>query len=295
MNTLRTRILSYAFLMPALLTVAALIGYPVYLVLELSFREGRSLNFLRLGELPLGFGNYAQVLTDPSVWRSFQVSLAYVVGAVAPAFLIGLGTALLLNQSFPGRRVLRSLILLPWAVPGVVVSLSFVWMFDPTYGVVNSVIRRLGLGDGDIGWYAAPGTALIAVLIPTIWKAYPLITLMLLASLQTIPADLYEAAAIDGAGTFQRFRFITWPAIRSSAVLAVVLTSEWVFGAFDLIYPTTQGGPSGATETLAIRVYNEAFGFFQMGRASALGVLMLIISSVFLLTVFRRSLRTSFF
>jgi len=141
----RERLFAYALLAPAIVAVAGLIAWPMYLIVSISFREGKSLNFLALGQRPLGLGNYRIVLADPATWHSVGVSLVYTFGTLVPAFAIGLGTALLLNRSFPLRRWLRSVMLLPWAVPGVMVSIVFLWMFDASFGVVNALLRATGL------------------------------------------------------------------------------------------------------------------------------------------------------
>lgn len=290
----RRRRFAYALLAPAVIAVAGLIGYPLYLLAAMSLREGRSLNFLAMNRQPLGLGNYAAVLTDAATWHSAGVSLAYTAGAVIPAFLIGLFTALLLNRAFPFRRWLRSLMLLPWAVPGVMVSIVFLWLFDPSFGVVNALLRNAGLVSRDVAWYTDESTALFAVIVPTIWKSYPFFTLTLLAALQAVPADLYEAAGMDGAGRWQAFRYVTWPGIRNAATLALVLQGLWVFREFDIIYAATGGGPAKATETLGLRAYNEAFGYFNMGKAAVVGMLMLAIALVGVLLA-RKPLSKEFF
>jgi multiple sugar transport system permease protein len=290
----RERLFAYALLAPAVLAVGALIAWPMYLIASISFREGRSLNFLALNRRPLGFGNYQAVLADPATWHSVLVSIVYTAGTLAPAFAIGLGTALLLNRAFPLRRWLRSLVLLPWAVPGVMVSIVFLWMLDASFGVVNHLLRAGGYAGGDIAWYSSESTALLAVIVPTVWKAYPFFTLTLLAAMQSIPGHLYEAAEVDGATAWQRFVGVTWPGIRGPAVLALVLNGLWTFREFDIIYAATGGGPSKATETLGIRAYNEAFGYFYMGRAAVIGVLMLLLA-LLAVVIARRALRKEFF
>lgn len=288
------RLFAYALLAPAVLAVFALIAYPMYLIFSMSFREGKSLNFLAMGSRPLGLGNYESVLTDSATWHSVWVSFAYTVGTTLPAFAIGLVTAVLLNRVFPMRRWLRSLMLLPWAVPGVMVSIVFIWLFDASFGVVNYFLRTLGVVGTDIAWYTTESTALFAVIVPTIWKSYPFFTLTLLAAMQSIPGNLYEAAEVDGASPWKRFTNITWPGIRGQATLALVLNGLWAFREFDIIYAATGGGPAKATETLGIRAYNEAFGYFYMGRAAVIGVLMLVIALVAVLLA-RKQMRKEFF
>jgi multiple sugar transport system permease protein len=276
----RELLYAYGLLAPAIASVMFLIVYPLTRIAELSFREGRSMNFGKISELPLGLGNYIRVFSDPGFWSSIQATVLYVTGSVVFAFLIGLSTALLLNVNFPGRRYFRTLILLPWAVPGVVVSIIFLWMLDGSYGVVNSILRSLGLIDQDIAWFVSADTAMWAVIVPTVWKAYPLITLTLLAALQSIPRELYEASDIDGASNFQRFVFITWPGIRATAVLSAMISALWIFRDIDIIFAATQGGPARATETLALYTYNEAFQYFRMGVGSAVGTLMVTVALV---------------
>ncbi len=290
----RSRWVGYALLAPALIAVGFLILYPLYLVIALSFRQGKTLNVLRLSELPVGLGNYRTIFASDATWHSVFVTVVYLIGTIAPAFLIGLGTALLLNRAFPGRRWLRSFILLPWAVPGVIVSIVFLWLLDGSFGVVNALLRQAGWLTTDLAWFANEDTALAAVIVPTVWKAYPFFTLTLLAALQSIPSHLYEAAVVDGATRWQSFRHITWPGIRASAALAAILNTLWALREFDIIYLTTGGGPDRATETLAVRIYQEAFAFFRMGTASALGVLTMGMAMLLVLMSIR-TIRREYF
>jgi multiple sugar transport system permease protein len=290
----RSRWVGYALLLPAIFAVGFLVAYPLYLVVATSLRQGKSLNMLRLSALPLGVGNYRVVLASEATWHSVWITLVYLLGTIGPAFAIGLGTALLLNRAFPGRRWLRSFILLPWAVPGVIVSIVFLWLLDGSFGVVNALLRDAGWLATDLAWFASDETALAAVIVATIWKAYPFFTLTLLAALQAIPASLYEAAQVDGAGAWQRFRFVTWPGLRAAASLAAILNTLWALREFDIIYLTTGGGPDRATETLAVRIYQEAFAFFRLGTASALGVLTIGLAAVLVLASLR-PLRREYF
>ncbi len=290
----RSRWVGYALLSPALLAVAFLIAYPLYLVIATSFHPGKTLNVLRLSELPVGLGNYRTVLASEATWHSVWVTLVYLAGTIGPAFLIGLVTALLLNRAFPGRRWLRSVILLPWAVPGVIVSIVFLWLLDGSFGVFNAMLRNAGWLSTDLAWFATDDTALAAVIVATIWKTYPFFTLTLLAALQAIPATLYEAARVDGAGAWQCFRYVTWPGLRAAAALAAILNTLWALREFDIIYLTTGGGPDRATETLAVRIYQEAFAFFRMGTASALGVLTMALAAL-LVVASLRPLRREYF
>jgi multiple sugar transport system permease protein len=281
----RQFILSYMLLLPALLLTLALMVYPMFMTISLSLRPGTVMNFSLIDRLPIGPDNYIDVITSPATWKSLLLALIYAGGSTGVGFIIGLGSALLLNKRLWGRRILRIFILTPWAVPGVLASIAFLWIFDASYGVFNYMLRSSGLISKNLAWFFDPNLAMSAVIIPTIWKGYPFFTLTLLAALQSIPVEFYEAARVDGAGRLGQFRWITWPGIRTAAVLALVLNGLWTFRVFDIIYPTTQGGPLGATETLAVLIYNEAFKFYHMGKAATLGMLTLFVCVVFVLVL----------
>jgi multiple sugar transport system permease protein len=289
----RDRLFAYGMLTPTLAAVGLLMAYPLYVAVHLSFRGGEITDLQNLGQYPLTLANYVEVITDPELLGDIWRSIVYTVGVVAPAFAIGLGLALLLNRTFPGRRIVRPLALLPWAVPGVVVSAAFSWMLDGSFGVVNHLLRSVGLIDGNVAWLADSRTAMAGVIIPTVWKFYPFFTLVLLAALQAVPGELYEAARMDGARAWQQFRYVTWPALRAPASLAIVITGVGVFREFDFIFPLTGGGPDDATRTLAVRIYNEAFEFFGFGVSAALGVVTMFIAGLLLLAA-GRSVRRGF-
>lgn len=283
----RDRRFAYVMLSPTLVVVGLLMAYPFYIAIDLSLRGGNVRNLAGVSDLPLSWGNYVAVLTDSGLLADIWRSAVYTLGVLAPAFFLGLLLALLLNQKFPGRRIFRPLVLIPWAIPGVAVSAAFVWMFDASYGVVNYLLRTVGLIDENIAWLADADTAMFAVIVPTIWKYYPFFTLVLLAALQAIPGEQYEAAQLDGAGTWKQFQHVTWPAVRTASSLAIVITGIGIFREFDFIYPLTGGGPNEATQTLAIRIYNEAFQFFELGLAAALGVITMAIAGSVLLAAQR--------
>jgi multiple sugar transport system permease protein len=285
---------AWCLLAPALVTVALLIAWPLYVVVQMSVRPGKALAISELTSRPLGLANFERVLGSPALSQAFAHSAVYTLGSLVPAFVVGLVFALLFHRAFPARRWLRSLLLLPWAVPGVVVSITFLWMLDASYGVVNAMLRDLGLISTDIAWFVDARTAMAAVLAPTVWKSFPFFTITILAALQSIDGTLYEAARVDGGSPWQQFRFVTWPGIRGPALLAALLNALWTFREFDIIYASTRGGPAGATETLGILVYREAFESFRFGTAAAIGVLMFATAALFVLLsirVLRREFR----
>ena len=270
-------VFAYGTLLPTLIVVVVLMAYPMYVAIDLSLRDGVISDLLDLSRYRLTAGNYADVLTSSTLGGDIARSFIYTLGVLLPAFGLGLALALLLNQAFPGRRIIRPLVLLPWAVPGVAVAAAFSWMLDASFGVVNSILRNIGIISENVAWLVDSHTAMISVIIPTIWKYYPFFTLVLLAQLQAIPPELYEASKMDGASVVRRFRHVTWPAIRTASVLAALITGIGIFREFDFIYPLTGGGPNDATQTLAVRIYNEAFQFFEMGNAAALGIVTMAI------------------
>jgi multiple sugar transport system permease protein len=264
-------------LSPSFLFICVLLLIPLALLVMISFKS------LKLGTIAQFFAadftlaNYQRVLADPMTWHSLSVSVSYVLASSAIAFSIGLVTALVLNERFPAQRLFRTLLLLPWAVPGITATVAFLWMLQPSFGVFNFILRTVGIAQTDINWFGDTRLALAAVVFPTVWKTYPFFTIMLLAALQTIPKELYEAASIDGANRWERFRFVTWPSIRRYAIVALVFNAMYVFREFDFIYASTKGGPLGATTTVSIHIYNVAFEAFDMASAATLGVLTFIL------------------
>jgi len=272
----RTQFFALVLMLPAFIVIIAFLAYPLLKVVDLSFRVGSTMNFLAISEQPYGLDNYVRALTSRDFWSSVKVSGLYLAGSLTVSFAIGLWSALLLNNRMPARRWVRTIILLPWAVPGVVAAIIFTWMFDGSYGFINAVLRAAHISEADTAWLMDGSTALWGVIMPTAWKAYPLITLTILAALQTIPEDLYEAASIDGANRFQLFRYITWPGIISATLVSLLISALWISMDVDIIFGSTGGGPADATATLPLFIYDEAFQYFRMGVASASGVMMML-------------------
>lgn len=273
-------ILAYGLLLPAFIMCAVFIMYPVIVTLLNSFRPGATMSMSRNRELEFSLSVYKDVITDPVIWTTFGRSFVYLFGSLFPSYFLGLGTALLLNKSFGGRRVFRTLVILPWAIPGVVASIMFLWMGDATYGIFNYLLKSVGLIDGYKAWFFDEELVMFSVILPTIWKGYPFFTITLLAALQSIPLDLYEAAEVDGCNSVRKFWHITRPEILEASVLALILNGLWSFKQFDIIYSTTKGGPGVATTTIAIEIYNEAFRYFDICKASVEGIIALAMCAI---------------
>lgn len=273
-------------ILPALALIMVLLFYPIVQGIQLSFYEMRLLQ-LRTGGEFVGFKNYTKLLDDRNFWNSLRVTVLYSLAVVTFTYLIGLGVAVLLNRQFPARGLLRTLIIIPWAVPSVVAVLIFAWIFDAQYGVLNYFLTQIGLIPEPLGWLAIANLALPAVVIETVWKQFPLAALVLLAGLQTIPEEYYEAAKIDGAGAWQRFRFITMPGLRSVNLVLILILILYSFRNVTLIFALTAGGPARATETLSILTYNTAFQYQNLGYASTVGTVLLILLVLFTILYFR--------
>lgn len=283
----------YALLSPVIVVMIGLVFYPVGSAVNLSFRD---VEIVRRGQ-PLGpatLDNYRELFRSEELSRNLRTSLTYVVIVTTACYFIGLWTAWLLNHHFRGRRLARLLITIPWAIPLVVATNIFWWLFDRTFGLFNYVLVSTGLMDKPLDWFLDSRAAMAAVSITTIWKGYPFFTIMLLAALQGIPAELYDAAKVDGASAWREFRTITLPAIRGVTSIVLLINALWVFREFTVIFLLTGGGPAGATETISIWTYLEAFGNFRMGFASAIGMLTLVIS-VIASIVFVRMSRSEFY
>jgi multiple sugar transport system permease protein len=270
---------AYLLLAPAILTLAIVVLYPVLAGIDISFRKV-DIYSPGVSRGPLTLANYFRLFETTGFWLAVRVSITYVVISIGFSLLIGFGTALLLNQRFRGRTVARMLAVMPWAVPPVVAVNIWWWILDPSFGLLNWTLLQLGVIAQPVNWIAQPGPAMAAVSMVTIWKGYPFFAVMLLAGLQAIPQDLYDAVAVDGAGRLGTFRHITLPALRGVLSLATLLSVLWVFREFTIIWVLTGGGPIRATETLAIMTYREAFANLRMGFAASIGVVTLLISTI---------------
>jgi len=222
-----------------------------------------------------GLANYQAVL-DGEFWDTLITTIKFAAGATVAPFVVGLALALLLDMRVPGRNTLRGVLLLPWVIPGVVVSFLWSWILNANYGLLNNVLELLGL-PSDTVWTGEPGTAMLAVIVAKTWTTFPWVMVTLLAALKTVPQELLEAAQVDGATRWQRIWRVKLPQIRGVMLVVGLLEVIWNFQHFDIIYVLTGGGPGKSTSTLAVRVYDEAFKGFDLGRAAALGFCGLIV------------------
>ncbi|MFD9409978.1 carbohydrate ABC transporter permease [Streptomyces sp. NPDC059989] len=270
---------AWFLVLPALIPILLLSVGPLLYGIALAFTDAQS------GRTAptqwVGLLNFQDLLHDRLFWESFRIGLLWAVGVTVPQFLLALGLALLLNQNLRFRWLARSLAIIPWAMPEVVVGIMWRLVYHPDAGVLNETLSGLGLA-GDTDWLSGLATALPAVVVVGIWAGMPQTTVALLAGLQNTPHELHEAAALDGAGAWRRFLTVTWPAIRPVALSISALNFIWNFNSFALVYVLTNGGPGGRTRLPMLFAYEEAFRYGQFGYAAAMGCVMVAVISVLL-------------
>ena len=265
----------WLLLAPALAATAIIVLLPIAETLWLSLHD---VVLFRPRSRPfVGLANYARALADPVFWESLLNSAIWVVCAVSLQFLLGLGAALLLNRHFAWRGVARALVVVPWALPSVIIGLIWTWMLDFNLGVLNEIGVRLGLLAEPVAWLARPRTAMAAVILAVVWQGFPFFAVTLLAGLQAIPSELYEAASLDGAGALARFRHVTLPGLAAVMATALLLRMIWVANSLDLILVMTSGGPGTATQTLPLHAFLTAWSGGKYGEGSALAVILALI------------------
>ncbi len=272
MTPRRRRRAGLAFVAPTAVFLAAIIVFPLGHAFWTSLHRVRGLHATFVG-----FANYARVFGDTPFWHSLGVSFVFTAGAVALHLAIGLALALVVNELRAARTALRIVFLTPWMVAPAVGATIWLWLLEPQFGVVNYLLLAAGLIAAPVAWLGEPATALASVIAVDVWRGVPFVMLLMLAGLQTIPAEQYEAAAIDGAGAWTGFRYVTWPNLRYLVVVATTLDLINTIRHYDIIGVMTGGGPAGATEVLPALIYNTAFRGNRLGEAAAIGVALLVI------------------
>ncbi len=270
MNARLRRRAGLAFVAPAAVFLAAIIVFPLGHAFWTSLHRVRGLNATFIG-----LRNYARLADDATFWHSLGVSFAFTASAVALHLSIGLALALVVNELRVARTALRIVFLTPWMVAPAVGATIWLWLLEPQFGVVNYLLRAAGAIAAPVAWLGEPGTALASVVAVDVWRGVPFVMLLMLAGLQTIPVDQYEAASIDGAGAWTRFRFVTWPNLRYLVIVATTLDVINTIRHYDIIGVMTGGGPAGGTEVLPALIYNTAFRGNRLGEAAAIGIALL--------------------
>lgn len=284
---------AWPFLAPCLLVLGGLIAYPFISAILLSFQA----KLVGSPGVWVGFGNYQDLFTGRDLsgqfWQSVRVTVLFTIAADIAKFVLGMAMALLLNEQFRGRTALRALFFLPWAVPSLIVGLTWKWMYDGSaVGLLNLIALRLGLTQDLIQWLANYDLALWAVVIAVVWASTPFWSMMFLAGLQAIPGELYEAAEIDGADVFGRFRHITLPGLANIIIITAMLSTIWTATSINFVYILTNGGPAGATMTFPMLAYQVGVaGAQRLGMGATISLVFTPFFAVLIYFLTKRMLR----
>jgi multiple sugar transport system permease protein len=270
------------YLSPALTILACVLLVPLILGVAYSFRR-----FGAFRSEFVGLEQYRRMFADPLLGQALLNTLWWTAGSLVLQFLFGLGLAMLLNQRFPLRPLVQAVVFLPWAVPSFLAGLTWAWLFNPVIGPLPHWIFALGLQPAPTNPLADPATAMWGPIVANVWFGIPFFAITLLAGLKAIPAELYEAAAVDGASAWQRFFRLTLPFLAPTILITVMLRTIWIATFADLIFVMTGGGPAGATETVATYVYITAFRSLDKGYASAVAVLLLLLLVLYAVLLLR--------
>ncbi len=283
---LKSMLVPYGFVTPASLTILILVVYPILYGIYISFFDTNLVNKWKF----VGLRYYFRALTDVAFLHSLEKTMIFTVAVVAGHFFLGFIFASVLNMNIKWRTLFRGILILPWLFPDVVIAYLFKWILNTQGGIVNELLMHFNLISEPVGWLSTSATAFPCVIFVSIWKGYPLVMVQILAGIQTISTDMYEAAEIDGASMWQRFCYITIPALKPILTTILILDTVWVFKQFTMIWLMTSGGPRSTTMVSAIEIYKNAFTYFKYGLASAQSVYILVICYL-IGVVFRRLLR----
>ncbi len=266
---------AWAFLLPTVLTLLAVAAYPLFRTVQLSFFEANLLDY-PLKPRWVGLANYAFMLQDVYWWISLKNTVIFAVSSVSLETVLGLGIALLVNARFPLRGLMRTAMLIPWAIPTVVSAQMWRWMYNDVYGVINDLLLRLHLIQKPLAWLADPHLVLPAIIAVDVWKTTPFMALLLLAGLQSIPEELYEAATVDGASPVQQFWFITLPLLIPALLVALIFRTLDALRVFDVIYVMSGVNPSTMSMSVYARQQLVDFGALGYGSALSTGIFLVI-------------------
>ncbi len=269
------RWLGFALALPAIISVLVIIVYPLINTIIISFEK---IDIFKHTTTFIGFGNYVRLVNDPQFIKSLTVTLEYGASVLVLATVLGLLFALLLNESFPGRGFFRAILILPWALPWVIIGLLWNWVVDGQFGALNGLMLQLGLISKYVSFLSKDGWALFFCVIACVWRQASLSGILFLAALQAIPTDQYEAATVDGAGIFGRFAYITMPWLKPTLMIAAIINTLFGIMQFDVVYMMTQGGPGDATMLLSILLHRKTFIFSDFGGGAAVSNVLALLS-----------------
>lgn len=265
------------YIAPSFLVMVVILIYPLGYSLWLSFHRW-TLRTFKQGIPFIGFENYQQLFSNPEFWSSLRITFTFVLGAISIEFVLGMGLALLLNHDLKAKGLIRSFILLPMMCTNVVIGLTWRLLFNYEFGILNYYLSQLGFAP--VEWLSSPKIALWSVILVDVWNTTSFVALLLLAGLQSLPEEPFEAARIDGANSLQTFLYLTLPLLRQTILVALLWRLIDTFRIFDVVYLLTAGGPARATETVSIYIYRYGFQAFNLGFASAASYIMIVIMLV---------------
>ncbi|MDZ7799653.1 MAG: sugar ABC transporter permease [Trueperaceae bacterium] len=274
----------YLWILPVLVPVFLFTLYPVGYALWTSLHR---MQVLLPGEPFVGLANYASVLTTDSVWTAARNTLVFTATSAPLTVAVGLGVAYLLLAHYPGRIYVRSVVLLPWALPGAITAVIWTWVFQPSWGILNLILRSLGIVEENVRWLTRPDLAKVATTVAHVWTQFPFAAVLMLAALAAIDETLYAAAAIDGANAWQRFRFITLPQISTMIAILLIYETLVAITSYDVTYAMTGGGPGSATTLLSFQIWKQSFSELNFGNGAALAFLTALLSLVFIVSILR--------
>ena len=273
------------FLLPAALLLAAVVAVPILRVVSLSFErvdlEGRAVTSWT------GLSAYGRLWVDSRWWAALRNTAVFTGASTLLDTVLGVAIALVLHRRFRGRGALRAAVLIPWALPTSVMALAWAWIFNDSFGVANDLLARLGLIDRPVAWLGEPRTAMAAMIVAEVWKTTPFVALIVLAGLQGIPEEILEAARVDGLGAWARLRKIVLPLLVPSILVAAAFRAVQAYGAFDIVYVMTGGGPGGATETVSLYAFQNYFRYLDFGYGSAIATQTTIFAALLAWIVIR--------
>jgi multiple sugar transport system permease protein len=273
----RKNLVPYLLIAPAVTLMLLVVAIPIGKSVVMSFQQNvlyapNDVHFI-------GMQNYLKIMHDPTFLRALINTVIWVFFGVGLQLLLGLVLATLLNHKFKGRGLIRSIILIPWVTPGILIGLMWTWMYDGNYGVINDILLRLHIINDYIPWLAKSSTSLGAVILTIVWQGIPFFAIMILASLQTIPQELYEATQVDGASKVQSFFYVTLPLIMPTLLITMLLRVIWVANSTDILYIMTGGGPGYSSMTLSVYTFTKARASMDFGYSSALSLCLTILLS----------------
>jgi len=275
------------FVLPAMLVLALVLLFPLAYVIVTSFQAAGPSASLR----PT-LANYTRLLQDAHFGNALWNTVVFTVVSVALHLVLGLAAALLVHRPIVARRLFRIALLVPWTVAPVVVGVAWKWMYNAQFGVINDTLLRMGVLSEGHAWLGDATFAMPAVLLANVWRGFPFIMIVALAGLQAIPAEQYEAAAVDGATAVQQFRHVTLPHLRYILFVSVLLDTIWMFRHFDLVQVMTAGGPAGATDVLSTLIFRTSFEYLEFTYASAMAVAMFVALFVLMMVYLRAVMRS---